>query len=117
MKSFTVSVDNAKSQASVAGFQSGTSGDPHLYGNGDNIIWGVYNCDSGKNSLSEYPVYWQKGGIQQQWQKDAKSKDQSKTPIRVVYANVDGGVVYCGIMTHSDVDRSYQGKGFFQQCT
>jgi hypothetical protein len=115
VKSFKVNVGNARAQAKVAGFTGGKSGDPHGYGNGDRINWGVNNCDDGKSPLFEYPVFWD-GAKQTQWQKDTKSKDQGKTPIRVVYANKNGGIVYCGIMTHSEVDKNYQGKDFFQKC-
>jgi hypothetical protein len=115
VKSFKVDVDNAKAQAKVAGFTPGGSGDPHIYENRDRINWGVPNCDNGKNPLFEYPVFWE-GAKQKQWQKDTKSKDQEKTPIRVVYANTRGGIVYCGIMTHSEVDKDFQGKAYFQKC-
>ncbi|KAL2000167.1 hypothetical protein VTN02DRAFT_3466 [Thermoascus thermophilus] len=114
-KSFNVDVDNARQQAQGAVFQSGKSGYPHRYMNGDKIHWGVDNCDNGKNPLFEYPVFW-KGSKQKEWKKDTKTKDQDKTPLRVVYANKNGGVSYCGVMTHSEVDKSYQGKGFFQKC-
>lgn len=83
--------------------------------NGDSIHWGVDNCDNGKNPLFEYPIFW-KGANQKEWKKDTKTKDQDKTPIRVVYANKNGGVSYCGVMTHSEVDKNYQGKGFFEKC-
>jgi len=115
VKSFKVDVDNAKAQAKVAGFTTGKSGDPHGYGNGDKIHWGVNNCDDGKSPLFEYPVFWE-GAKQKEWKKDTKSKEQEKTPIRVVYANKNGGIVYCGIMTHSEVDKDFQGKAFFQKC-
>ncbi|KAN0072018.1 Ribonuclease/ribotoxin [Elaphomyces granulatus] len=115
IKSFKVDVDNAQSQAKVAGFTAGKSGDPHGYGNGDKISWGVTNCDDGKSPLFEYPVFWE-GAKQKEWQKDTKSSSQEKTPIRVVYANKNGGIVYCGIMTHSNVDKDYQGKGAFEKC-
>jgi len=115
IKSFKVDVDNAKSQAKVAGFTAGKSGDPHGYGNGDHIHWGVTNCDDGKSPLFEYPVFWE-GAKQKEWKKDTKTSSQEKTPIRVVYANKNGGIVYCGIMTHSEVDKDYQGKAFFEKC-
>ena len=116
VKSFKIDVDNAQAQAKVAGFTAGKSGDPHGYENGDKINWGVNNCDDGKSPLFEYPIFWE-GAKQKEWQKDTKSKSQEKTPIRVVYANKNGGIDYCGIMTHSEVDKDYQGKDFFQKCT
>jgi hypothetical protein len=116
VKSFKVDVDNAQAQAKVAGFTTGKSGDPHGYENGDKINWGVNNCDDGKSPLFEYPIFWE-GAKQKEWQKDTKSKSQEKTPIRVVYANKNGAIDYCGIMTHSEVDKNFQGKDFFQKCT
>ncbi|KAN0075657.1 Ribonuclease/ribotoxin [Elaphomyces granulatus] len=114
-RSFKVDVDNAQSQAKAAGFTAGKSGDPHGYGNGDHIIWGVTNCDDGRSPLFEYPVFWE-GAKQKEWQKDTRTSSQEKTPIRVVYANKNGGIVYCGIMTHSEVLVNHQGMAFFQQC-
>ncbi|EGO22478.1 hypothetical protein SERLADRAFT_473356 [Serpula lacrymans var. lacrymans S7.9] len=115
-KSFKVDVNNAQSQAKSAGFVAGKSGDPHGYNSGDGIKWGSNNCDNGKNPLFEYPVFWV-GAKQKEWQKDTKTSGQEKTPIRVVYANVNGGIYYCGVMTHSEVDKNYQGKAFFEKCS
>jgi hypothetical protein len=36
-----------------------------------------------------------------------------KTPLRVVYVNQNGGAKYCGVMTHSEVEKDFQGKEFF----
>ncbi|KFY93359.1 hypothetical protein V500_03734 [Pseudogymnoascus sp. VKM F-4518 (FW-2643)] len=116
IKSFKVDIANAKAQGQSAGFKAGKSGDPHGYNSGDGIVWGVDNCDNKKNPLFEYPVFWDTAA-QKEWKKGTKSKDQSKTPIRVVYANKNGGISYCGIMTHSEVDKTYQGKGFFEHCS
>lgn len=115
IKSFKVDIANAKAQGQSAGFKAGKSGDPHGYNSGDGIVWGVDNCDNKKNPLFEYPVFWDTAA-QKEWKKGTKSKDQGKTPIRVVYANKNGGISYCGIMTHSEVDKTYQGKGFFEHC-
>ncbi|KAI1394269.1 Ribonuclease/ribotoxin [Hypoxylon trugodes] len=113
---FKVSVDNAKNEAGVAKFQTKTkSGDPHRYQNTDKLNWGVSDCDDANSELWEYPVFWE-GANQKTWRINDKTKNQDKTPIRVVYANNNGNVVYCGIMTHSEVDSNYQGKGYFQKC-
>jgi hypothetical protein len=113
-KSFPVDVDYAKSQANKAGFKAGKSGDPHAYHNGDNLVFGVKECDVKGAPLWEYPVFWQgtaAGSGQIEWVKDLK------TPIRVVYVNQNGGTKYCGVMTHAQVEKDYQGKDFFQICT
>ncbi|KFZ23185.1 hypothetical protein V502_02337 [Pseudogymnoascus sp. VKM F-4520 (FW-2644)] len=83
IKSFKVDIANAKAQGQSAGFKAGKSGDPHGYNSGDGIVWGVDNCDNKKNPLFEYPVFWDTAA-QKEWKKGTKSKDQSKTPIRVV---------------------------------
>jgi hypothetical protein len=51
-----------------------------------------------------------------EWKKDVKTSDQEWTPIRVAYGNKNGGIVYCGVITHSEADRNYQGKDFLQKC-
>ncbi|EGN97087.1 hypothetical protein SERLA73DRAFT_169536 [Serpula lacrymans var. lacrymans S7.3] len=102
-------------KARTAGFEDGKSSYPHLFGNKEKIAWGLYNCDSGKRTLNEYPVFW-KGAKQKEWEKDTKVKDQDKTPIRVVYANADGSIYYCGIMIHSKVDKDYTGSDDFVKC-
>ncbi|KAK6839466.1 hypothetical protein PG989_016159 [Apiospora arundinis] len=120
-KSFTVSDARAVAQAAAGAFSPGKSGDPHQYGNGDNIKWGVKGCDkTGKNKhqLWEYPIYWDKKG--KEWDKNKLSKDQDgKTPLRVVYFQDPGNSnrpKVCGVMTHSEVDKDFQGKKFFQKC-
>ncbi|KAN0072031.1 Ribonuclease/ribotoxin [Elaphomyces granulatus] len=113
---FKVDVDNAKRLAQAAGFIPGKSGDPYGYENGDNLNWGVLNCEGKNNPLFEYPIFWEGSKLQQEWKKDTKSNQQAKTPIRVVYANKEGSFIYCGIMTHQEVDKDYQGKGAFELC-
>jgi ribonuclease len=115
-KVFKVDVDNAKSQAKAAGFVAGKSGDPHGYENHEKITWGVQNCDSGKIPLYEYMIYWE-GAKQKEWQKDTKTSNQEKTPIRVVYANKNGGNIYCGVAIKSNVDKTFQGSGAFLKCS
>ncbi|KAI0892732.1 Ribonuclease/ribotoxin [Annulohypoxylon nitens] len=123
-KSFKVSMSYATDQAKKAAFSKGKSGDPHNYGNGDNIQWGVKGCNVKGAQLWEYPIYWDDkkvNGKVQEWQKDSPSSGQAKTPIRVVYI-VDNGThdkrpKVCGVMTHSEVDKDFQGKDFFQKCT
>ncbi|KAI1208481.1 Ribonuclease/ribotoxin [Annulohypoxylon truncatum] len=117
-KSFKVSMSYATEQAKKAGFAKGKSGDPHNYGNGDKIQWGVKGCNTKNAQLWEYPIYWDG---KTEWQKDGQSSGQSKTPLRVVYI-MDNGThdkrpKVCGVMTHSEVDKDYQGKDFFQKCT
>ncbi|KAN0072025.1 Ribonuclease/ribotoxin [Elaphomyces granulatus] len=115
-KPFKVDVDNAKKQAKAAGFTAGKSGDPHGYQNHEKIIWGVDDCDNGKNPLFEYMIYWE-GAAQKEWKKDTKSKDQEKTPIRVLYAkNATNHAVYCGVAIKSNVDKTFQGSGAFLKC-
>ncbi|KAK7917599.1 hypothetical protein PG985_011207 [Apiospora marii] len=122
IKTFTVSEDRAKKQAAAGAFEAGKSGDPHKYGNGDGIKWGVKGCDrTGKDKyqLWEYPIYWDSKG--KEWNKDKLSKDQDgKTPLRVVYFKDPGNSnrpKVCGVMTHSEVDKDFQGKKFFQKCS
>ncbi|KAI1098753.1 Ribonuclease/ribotoxin [Jackrogersella minutella] len=124
MKSFKVSMDYANDQAKKAGFAKGKSGDPHNYGNGDKIQWGVKGCNTKNAQLWEYPIYWsdkKQNGKVQEWKKDDASSGQDKTPLRVVYIQDNGThdkrPKVCGVMTHSEVDKDFQGKDFFQKCT
>nr|AJF93387.1 hirsutellin toxin [Hirsutella thompsonii]AJF93388.1 hirsutellin toxin [Hirsutella thompsonii] len=115
-KPFKVDVATAQAQARKAGLTTGKSGDPHRYFAGDHIRWGVNNCDKADAILWEYPIYWV--GKNAEWAKDVKTSQQKggPTPIRVVYANSRGAVQYCGVMTHSKVDKNNQGKEFFEKC-
>jgi len=90
------------------------SGYPHIYRNLDKIDWGVTNCDSARDPVYEYPIFWK--GSKMEWQPNVDKKSQSKTPIRVVYAAKNGALRYCGIMTHSEVAVDHQGLGYFQKC-
>jgi ribonuclease/clavin/mitogillin len=118
---FKVDAKLAKSQAAVAGFTPGKSGDPHRFHNGEGLPWGVSDCDKSGATLWEYPIYWMgapgssKGKAV--WDKDSKSSKQQSTPIRVVYAEVSNKAVYCGVMIHGTVEASFQGKGSFVKCT
>ncbi|KAI0128087.1 Ribonuclease/ribotoxin [Hypoxylon sp. NC0597] len=118
VKSFKVSLDYANAQAKKAGFAKGKSGDPHNYGNGDKIQWGVKGCNTKNAKLWEYPIYWDN---KKEWKKDDPSSGQDKTPLRVVYIQDNGThdkrPKVCGVMTHSEVDQDFQGKDFFQKCT
>ncbi|KAM5354692.1 hypothetical protein ACJ41O_001339 [Fusarium nematophilum] len=117
-KSFKVDVAVAQAQARKAGLTTGKSGDPHRYFNGDKLVFGVNNCDKASAILWEYPIYWvEKKGVE--WEKDVKTDKQrgGSTPIRVVYSNSNGGIEYCGVMTHSTVNANNQGSAFFQKCT
>ncbi|KAI0888558.1 Ribonuclease/ribotoxin [Annulohypoxylon maeteangense] len=121
---FKVDMSYATEQAKKAAFTTGKSGDPHNYRNGDNLQWGVKGCNVKNAKLWEYPIYWNDkkvNGKMPEWQKDAQSNGQAKTPLRVVYI-VDNGThdkrpKVCGVMTHSTVDKEFQGKDFFQKCT
>ncbi|KAL8364885.1 hypothetical protein RB595_003934 [Gaeumannomyces hyphopodioides] len=117
VKTYTVDVARAQAQARVGGLTTGKSGDPHRYMNGDNLRFGKNNCDKSGAILWEYPIYWE--GVKGDWQKDTKTDKQPNgaTPIRTVYANVNGGIFFCGVMTHSTVTSNNQGKSFFQLCT
>ncbi|KAH5426431.1 hypothetical protein HBI47_118860 [Parastagonospora nodorum] len=120
VKSFAVSEKRAEEQVKVAMFTAGTSGDPHQYGNGDGIKWGVKGCDKKgdkKNQLYEYPIFWDTAKME--WKKDELSKTQEKTPLRVVYFEDKGNSnrpKICGVMTHSKVEKNFQGTAFFQKC-
>jgi hypothetical protein len=64
------------------------------------------------------PIYWD--AAKKEWKKNEFSKDQDKTPLRVVYFEDKGNSnrpKICGVMTHSKVDKLFQGKDFFQKCT
>nr|WGM57858.1 hirsutellin [Culicinomyces clavisporus] len=115
-KLFRVDVDVARAQARAAGLTTGRSGDPHRYFNGDNLRFGVHNCDKRDAILWEYPIYWV--GKNAVWQKDTRTDRQpgGPTPLRVVYSNSNGGVQFCGVMTHSVVNDQNQGLNFFQRC-
>lgn len=99
----------AASEARRAGLVPGLSGDPHRFMNGEGIKWGVRNCDLNGAILFEFPVY--KVGIKKTWQKDAKTKGQTPTDIRTVYANVNGGIVFCGVMTHNKINIPIEKQG------
>ena len=54
-----------------------------------------------------------------EWKKDELSKTQEKTPLRVVYFEDKGNSnrpKICGVMTHSKVEKNFQGTAFFQKC-
>ncbi|KFG78708.1 hirsutellin A toxin [Metarhizium anisopliae] len=117
IKKFKVDVGVAEDQAKKAGLITGKSGDPHRYMNGDKINFGIHNCDKEGAILWEYPIYWV--GKKAEWMKDEKTDRQpgGPTPIRVVYANNNGNIVYCGVMTHAVVKSNNQGEKFFLKCT
>ncbi|KAG8424708.1 hypothetical protein J3458_001480 [Metarhizium acridum] len=116
IKKFRVDVGVAEDQARKAGFTTCRSGDPHRYMNGDNIEFGSHNCDKEGAILWKYPIYRvdKKAG----WQKEEKTDRQpgGPTPIRVVCANNNGNIVYCGVMTHDVVKNNYHGEKSFLKC-
>lgn len=62
IKVFTITEARAKAQAGAGAFMTGKSGDPHKYGNGDGIKWGVKGCDrTGKDKYQlwecKLPLY------------------------------------------------------------
>lgn len=114
-KNFLVSTRTARSEAEKAKFPERTkSGDPHRYFNGDGLVFGKPHCDTDAE-LWEYPVFWT--AVKKTWNMNELTRNQPATPIRVVYAKVGGEVQYCGVMTHSQVDKDNRGKAFFQLCT
>ncbi|KAI1653071.1 Ribonuclease/ribotoxin [Daldinia decipiens] len=125
-QSFKVSMNYAEAQAKVASFVTGKSGDPHRYGNGDDIQWDVDECGVKNAELWEYPIYWEgmkENGKTKAWKKDQKSSGQTKTPIRVVYIQDNGThekrLKVCGVMTHSKVVQEgdgFRGEDYFQKC-
>ncbi|KAI1641681.1 Ribonuclease/ribotoxin [Daldinia loculata] len=129
-KSFKVSMNYARAQAKAAGFpptgHHTGSGDPHRYGNGDKIEWGVKGCNKKNAELWEYPIYWEgmeEKGKTKEWKKDHSSNGQTKTPLRVVYIKDKGThderAKVCGVMTHSKivtVGDGFRGENFFQKC-
>jgi len=120
-KKWNVDVSYAKAQANKGGFKAGKSGYPHEYQGKDDIKWDVKECDADKAPLYEYPVFWvgSKGSNGQlEWLKDTKKSDdkQKPTPLRVVYVNNNGGTKYCGVMTHTEVDKDNHGKDRFKKC-
>ncbi|KAJ2969936.1 hypothetical protein NQ176_g8419 [Zarea fungicola] len=117
IKPFRVDLGTAQSEARRVGLAPGKSGDPHRYFNGDGIHWGVQNCDKPGAILLEYPIY--QIGKNAQWQKDTLTSAQKggPTPLRTVFANANGGVVFCGVMTHSQVNAQNQGLSHFSHCT
>jgi hypothetical protein len=69
VKSFTVSEDRAVAQVNIAMYTAGKSGDPHKYGNGDKIKWGVKGCDKTgkkKNQLYECKSFLHHRSISQE---------------------------------------------------
>ncbi|KAH7119920.1 hirsutellin A toxin [Dendryphion nanum] len=118
-KPFKVDVELAQQQMQVAGITPGISGDPHQYQNGDHIAWPERKClwdAQPASQLYEYPLFWV-GSKQKTWEKDVKSSNQDHTPIRVVYTLLGGTLKYCGVMTHTEVDKSNQGFGAFKICS
>ncbi|KAL8388924.1 hypothetical protein RB595_009024 [Gaeumannomyces hyphopodioides] len=116
-RQYTVDVARAQAQALIAGMSTGKSGDPHRYFNTDGLAFGKNNCDRARALLMEYPIYWR--GVAGDWQKDVLTARQPNgaTPIRAVYANVNGAVIFCGVMTHSEVTPQNQGTARFRLCT
>jgi ribonuclease/clavin/mitogillin len=93
-----------------------------MYQGKDGFTWGVHNCDSGKKSLLEYPIFGDsktapKSSSSTKWQKEKLTSGQPATPLRVVFSNCCGAPVLCGVMTHSKVDANGVGSDFFTKCT
>lgn len=116
-KSFKVSLATAEAEARRAGLAPGKSGDPHRYFAGDGIHWGVDGCDKASAILLEFPIY--QVGKSAQWEVNTLTSAQKggPTPLRTVFANGSGGVIFCGVMTHSTVDADNRGHDFFERCT
>lgn len=63
------------------------------------------------------PIFWD--SFRAEWKKNDLSKKQEKTPLRVVYyedKGNNGRPKICGVMTHSNVEKNYQGTSFFTKC-
>ncbi|PWY83415.1 hypothetical protein BO70DRAFT_352273 [Aspergillus heteromorphus CBS 117.55] len=121
-KSWKVSVETAKEEMKKAGISTqGRTGYPHAYRNFQGLDWSVATCKKTNIDLLEYPVFWVGHS---QLDNTVLTKDQAKTPIRVVYANDGGAAVYCGLMIHEEVTReadvnreqSWQGLEGFHIC-
>lgn len=98
-KTWTVSVVTAKAEMHKAGISTqGKSGYPHPYRNHDKLDWTVVTCKKTNIDLLEYPIFWQGHAPIDNARKTAQ---QASSPLRVVYANDRGMMVYCGVMTHS----------------
>ncbi|KAJ5361985.1 hirsutellin A toxin [Penicillium brevicompactum] len=116
IKQYQVDVGYAQAQAKKGGFREGRTGYPHRYKNHERLVFGTYNCDKARAHLMEYPIYWNGNG--NEWQKDGDKKKQPGryTPIRVVYANQNGALIYCGVMTHEFWFKNRHGAGDFKLC-
>ncbi|KAE8382367.1 Ribonuclease/ribotoxin [Aspergillus bertholletiae] len=117
---FKVDVAKAQALAKKIGWttDSSMSDYPHPFGDKEKL-WEKIEAEAGKcNSktrMLEYPVYWTKSKAKE-WDPKKKKKDQQKTPIRIVYSNLNGALHYCGAMIHKQVDKEYSGSGDFVLC-
>lgn len=88
----------AKAEMEKAGIsRQGKTGYPHPYLNHQRLDWSVGTCKKTNIDLLEYPVFWQRYAP---IDNTKKTNEQAHSPIRVVYANDGGVMVYCGVMTH-----------------
>ncbi|RAH84635.1 hypothetical protein BO86DRAFT_306603, partial [Aspergillus japonicus CBS 114.51] len=121
--SWKVSVATAKVEMEKAGIShQGKTGYPHPYHNHQKLNWSVATCKKANIDLLEYPVFWERHAS---IYNTKKTNQQAHSPIRVVYANDGGVMVYCGVMTHVEAEQledmggqgSWTGKEGFRICT
>ncbi|EIT83062.1 mitogillin family ribonuclease Hirsutellin [Aspergillus oryzae 100-8] len=117
---FEVDVQAAKALAQKIGWttDSTKSDYPHPFGDKEKL-WAhipleANKCNS-KTRMLEYPVYWTKSKVKE-WDPSKKKKEQQKTPIRIVYSNLNGALHYCGAMIHKTVAKDFGGSGDFKLC-
>ncbi|GMF76477.1 unnamed protein product [Aspergillus oryzae] len=117
---FEVDVKAAKALAQKIGWttDSTKSDYPHPFGDKEKL-WAhipleANKCNS-KTRMLEYPVYWTKSKVKE-WDPSKKKKEQQKTPIRIVYSNLNGALHYCGTMIHKTVAKDFGGSGDFKLC-
>ncbi|KAB8212080.1 Ribonuclease/ribotoxin [Aspergillus parasiticus] len=120
VKTFEVDVAKAEALAKKIGWKTDPSKSdyPHPFGDKEklwvNIPLEANKCNS-KTRMLEYPVYWTNSKVKE-WDPTKKKKDQTKTPIRIVYSNLNGALHYCGAMIHKKVDKDGSGSGDFKLC-
>ncbi|KAE8141818.1 Ribonuclease/ribotoxin [Aspergillus pseudotamarii] len=120
VKEFEVDVTEAEKLAKKIGWKTDpTKSDyPHPFGDKEklwaNIPLEANKCNS-KTRMLEYPVYWTTSKTKE-WDPKKKKKEQNKTPIRIVYSNLNGALHYCGAMIHETVSKDFSGSGDFILC-
>ncbi|KAE8158961.1 Ribonuclease/ribotoxin [Aspergillus tamarii] len=120
VKKFEVDVAKAEALAKKIGWttDSTMSDYPHPFGDKEKLWEKIpleaNKCNS-KTRMLEYPVYWTTSKAKE-WDPAKKKKDQQKTPIRLVYSNLNGALHYCGAMIHKKVSKDFSGSDDFKLC-